>query len=220
MVKDAHDDKGHDDRHSSNPWSGDPGLSAKPLLSIVGVLAIGGIFVFYVHTSFEALLFPSSPPSRPPPDMGEIPGDVPVVPQAPQAIYGVGTAIMGGIAFELGILSIVVAYGLLKGRRWAWRLTIILSVISIVLNAISIATGNIGGIVSIIISWIILYYLYRPRVKAYFSKKISPQEPTSRTQATSMARPTGVVIIAILNIISGIFTLLVGLVLVVLAAPL
>jgi hypothetical protein len=38
------------------------------------------------------------------------------------------------------------------------------------LNAISIATGNIGGIVSIIISEIILYYLYRPHVKVYFGK--------------------------------------------------
>jgi hypothetical protein len=42
----------------------------------------------------------------------------------------------------------------------------------IALNAISIATGNIGGIISIIISGIILYYLYRPHVKAYFGKAI------------------------------------------------
>jgi hypothetical protein len=41
-----------------------------------------------------------------------------------------------------------------------------------VLNAISIATGNVGGIVSIIISGIILYYLYRPHVKAYFGKAV------------------------------------------------
>jgi hypothetical protein len=55
-----------------------------------------------------------------------------------------------------------------------------LSIISIVLNAISIATGNIGGIVSIIISGIILYYLYRPYVKAYFDKAV-------RTDTTSTA---------------------------------
>jgi hypothetical protein len=54
--------------------------------------------------------------------------------------------------------------------RWAWTVTVILSIISIALNAISIATGNIGGIVSVIISGIILYYLYRPHVKAYFGK--------------------------------------------------
>jgi hypothetical protein len=54
--------------------------------------------------------------------------------------------------------------------RWAWTVTVILSIISIALNAISIATGNIGGIVSVIISGIILYCLYRPHVKAYFGK--------------------------------------------------
>jgi purine-cytosine permease-like protein len=54
--------------------------------------------------------------------------------------------------------------------RWAWTVTVILSIISIALNAISIATGNIGGIVSVIISGIILYYVYRPHVKTYFGK--------------------------------------------------
>jgi hypothetical protein len=84
-----------------------------------------------------------------------------------------GTAIaIGGVIIAIGIVSFIVAYGLLKGMRWAWTLTVVLSIISIVLNAISIATGNIGGIISIIISGIILYYLYRPHVKAYFGKAI------------------------------------------------
>ena len=47
---------------------------------------------------------------------------------------------------------------------------IVLSIINIILNAISIATGNIAAIISIIISGVILYYLYRPHVKAYFGK--------------------------------------------------
>ena len=69
---------------------------------------------------------------------------------------------------------------MLKGIVWAWILTVVLSIISIVLNAISLATGNLGGIVSIIISGIILYYLYRPHVKAYFGK-------VTRTDATPAA---------------------------------
>src|SRR3712207_8892895 len=47
----------------------------------------------------------------------------------------------------------------------SWTVTIILSIISIVLNAISIAAGNIAAIITIIISGIIIYYLYRPHVK-------------------------------------------------------
>lgn len=84
---------------------------------------------------------------------------------------GVG---MGGVIIALGIFSFVVAYGLWKGKGWAWTLTVVLSVISIVLNAISIATGNAGGIINIIISAVIVYYLYRPHVKTYFGRGQAP----------------------------------------------
>src|ERR687895_1852781 len=89
----------------------------------------------------------------------------------PSLIVG-GPIAIGSVMVAIGIVSFIVAYGLLKGMGWAWTVTIILEIISIVLNAISIATGNIGGIVSIIISAIILYYLYRPHVKAYFGKSV------------------------------------------------
>jgi hypothetical protein len=85
-------------------------------------------------------------------------------------LLGGGFLAIGGILIAIGIFSFVVAYGLLKGKAWAWTLTVVLSIISIVLNAISVALGNIASIVSIIISGIILYYLYRPHVKAYFGK--------------------------------------------------
>jgi hypothetical protein len=88
---------------------------------------------------------------------------------APSFLVG-GAVAIGSVIIAIGIISFIVAYGLLKGMRWAWTLTVVISIISIVLNAISIATGNIGGIVSIIISGIILYYLYRPHVKVYFGK--------------------------------------------------
>jgi len=90
---------------------------------------------------------------------------------------GVGIA-FGAVLVALAVLSFIVAYGLLKGRRWAWTITIILSIISIVWNAITVATAaNFGGIISIIISGIIIYYLYRPHVKAYFGKGVSPPPP-------------------------------------------
>lgn len=90
--------------------------------------------------------------------------------QVPPSFVGGGILAIGGILIAIGIVSFVVAYGLLKGRRWPWTLTVILSIISIVLAAISIAAGSIPSIISIIISGIILYYLYRPHVKAYFGK--------------------------------------------------
>ncbi len=100
-------------------------------------------------------------------------------PMALQSLLGGLGIAFGAVLVALAIVSFIVAYGLLKGRGWAWTVTLILSIISIVWNAITIATGNIGGIISIIISAVIIYYLYRPHVKAYFGKGVSPSPPAT-----------------------------------------
>jgi hypothetical protein len=87
-------------------------------------------------------------------------------------LLGVGGVAIGGILIILGIISFIVAWGLLKGKSWAWTVTVVLSVISIVMGIISLVGGNFGSIVNIIIAGIIIYYLYRPHVKAYFGKSV------------------------------------------------
>jgi hypothetical protein len=77
---------------------------------------------------------------------------------------------IGIILLALGIAYLVMAYGLWKGKGWAWTITLILSAIGIVVALISIAAGNIGAIVSIVIHGVVIYYLYRPNVKAFFGK--------------------------------------------------
>jgi len=111
-------------------------------------------------------------------------GQVPVPP--PSAPSVVSQSLLGGIGIVSGIVllaiaivSFVVAYGLLKGLGWAWTVTVILSIVSIVFNAISIAAGNIAAIISVIISGIIIYYLYRPHVKAYFGKGVGQSLSTA-----------------------------------------
>jgi len=64
----------------------------------------------------------------------------------------------------------MLVYGLLEGRSAAWKLAIIVSIISIVKNAISNTTGNISSIANILLNGIIHHYLYRPYVKKYFAK--------------------------------------------------
>jgi hypothetical protein len=89
-------------------------------------------------------------------------------------LSGLGIA-FGAVLVAIAIVSFIVAYGLLKGKGWAWTVSIILSIISIVWNVITLVTAaNYGGIISIIISGIILYYLFRPHVKAYFGKGVNP----------------------------------------------
>ena len=87
-------------------------------------------------------------------------------------LLGVGGIAVGGILIILGIISFVVAWGLLKGKGWSWSVTMILSIISIVIGVISVVAGSIGSIVNIIIAGIIIYYLYRPHVKAFFGKSV------------------------------------------------
>lgn len=86
--------------------------------------------------------------------------------------YGL-VAVSAGVGIGLvvlGIAYLVMAYGLWRGKRWAWTITMILSLIGIVLGAVSIVTGNIAAIFNLIINAIVLYYLFRPHVKVFFGK--------------------------------------------------
>lgn len=101
-------------------------------------------------------------------------------PMAVQTILGGLGIAFGVVLVAIAIVSFVVAYGLLKGKGWAWTVAIILSIISIVWNAITLVTAaNFGGIISIIISGVILYYLFRPHVKAYFGKRVGASRPAT-----------------------------------------
>ena len=83
----------------------------------------------------------------------------------PALIVGIGIVLI-----IIGIASIVMAYGLWKGKGWAWIITLILSGIGIISGIVSIGVGQIGAVIEIIIYAVIIYYLYRPNVKAFFGK--------------------------------------------------
>jgi hypothetical protein len=108
----------------------------------------------------------------------------------------VNTAASSGAGgLEEALYLLVVGYGLRKGKAWAWTMAIIgiligfattsyaiyftaLPVIGVISNQVGL-TAYAGILVDIIITsiivfvsieLIILYYLYRPHVKAYFGK--------------------------------------------------
>jgi hypothetical protein len=125
--------------------------------------------------------------------------------EIPPSLIGGGPIAIGSIMIAIGIVSFIVAYGLLKRMRWAWTVTIVLSIISIALSVIAIATVHalvwlgtgiilpaetinpspppppFGAISIIIISSVIIYYLYRPNVKAYFGKAAARTDATPAT---------------------------------------
>ncbi|MGH9878290.1 MAG: hypothetical protein ACREAZ_01445 [Nitrososphaera sp.] len=86
---------------------------------------------------------------------------------------GFGIA-LGAVFVPLAIVSFIVASGLLKGRRWAWTATLILSIISMVWYAFTVAIipSNGGRTLGVIIGAVTIYYLYRPHVKEYLGKGV------------------------------------------------
>jgi hypothetical protein len=107
---------------------------------------------------------------------------------------GIISAAVGGVLLVIGIGYLVMSYGLLKGKGWAWTITIILIIIGVVIQIVSTSIGSVftaslhnasnatsgivGSIIGIAINIVILYYLYRPHVRAYFGKA-TQQQPTS-----------------------------------------
>jgi uncharacterized membrane protein len=109
-------------------------------------------------------------------------------------VFGIISAATGSVLLVIGIGYIVMFYGLLKGKRWAWSITIILLLIGIAIQIVSTITGGVinasltshtagsnsvisgiaGGIIGIAINVVIIYYLYRPHVKTFFGKNLPP----------------------------------------------
>ena len=85
-------------------------------------------------------------------------------------VFGFGFAALGGLLVILGLLSFVVAFGLWTGRGWALTIGMILAIISVITNIVSIASGSFGSIFGLIIALIIIYYLTRPHVRAFFHR--------------------------------------------------
>ncbi len=107
--------------------------------------------------------------------------------QSAGPFFGMILLVTGIALLTIGVGYLVVSYGLLKGKGWAWKITIVLTILSIVVQIVSgitssvftasitndgsaVAAGLMGQIIGIAINLVILYYLYRPRVKAFFGK--------------------------------------------------
>jgi len=93
-------------------------------------------------------------------------------------IAAIITAI-GAIALILGILYLAVGVGFLGGKGWAWTLGMIVSIIGIVLDVVQIGFGAYSNVLGLIIGIIIVYYLTRPHVKAFFGKGSPMMHPST-----------------------------------------
>ncbi|MDG6952779.1 MAG: hypothetical protein JRN55_00375 [Nitrososphaerota archaeon] len=99
---------------------------------------------------------------------------------------GIGIAVGGAVAI-FGILGLLVGWGLWTGRGWARILAIILSGLGIVGSLASLALLSISGVVGLVIDGVILWYLFRPNVRAFFGggAQAAPLQPASPPTTTT-----------------------------------
>jgi hypothetical protein len=81
-----------------------------------------------------------------------------------------------------GGAGIIIGIGILKGKRWAWKITIIQTLLSVSAGLIYFAysytsdrtTKLIGTSIELIIGIVIICYFYQPHVRAYFNRLPAP----------------------------------------------
>ncbi len=85
---------------------------------------------------------------------------------------------IGGLVLVgLGIASLIVSWGLLKGKGWARIITLIISIIAIIFAIVSlVSTEDLVHIIPVVIYGVIIYYMFTDKVKLFFGKV---KEPTT-----------------------------------------
>jgi uncharacterized membrane protein YfcA len=79
-------------------------------------------------------------------------------------IYLMGPAFL----FILGITSLFTAYGLYRGKNWSWKLLLVLSGFGAAGYLLNVVNGQFISIIGVIYNSVIIYYMYRPRVRKYY----------------------------------------------------
>ena len=84
---------------------------------------------------------------------------------------GLLITIGGLVLVGLGIASLIVSWGLLKGKGWARVITLIISIIAIIVAIITlISSEDLIHIISVIIYGLIIYYMFTKKVRVFFGK--------------------------------------------------
>ena len=84
---------------------------------------------------------------------------------------GLLITIGGLVLVGLGIASLDVSWGLLKGKGWARTITLIISIIAIIFAIISLVSSqDLVHVITVIIYGIIIYYMFTDKVKLFFGK--------------------------------------------------
>ena len=91
--------------------------------------------------------------------------------------------VVGVVLIGIGILGVVTGFGLIRERNWAWliarlwaSLCIVVGVVGAALSLLgdtltsSIVATIVGGLIPAVAAAVVLWYLYRPNVRAAFGR--------------------------------------------------
>jgi hypothetical protein len=94
--------------------------------------------------------------------------------------YGIASgliAALGGGVVVFSLFALLMGWGMWTGKGWAWIIAVILYILGALANLASLAIGVYTSIVGLVIAALILWYLWRPHVKAFFGR--GPQAQAS-----------------------------------------
>jgi uncharacterized membrane protein (DUF2068 family) len=95
------------------------------------------------------------------------------------SLFATALLLLGIVAFGLGVLSFVLAYGLWAGKGWGWVLSIVVAIIGLIFGVLSLVSSlvfggltleNFAGLVPIILYLLVLVYLSTRNVRAFFGR--------------------------------------------------
>lgn len=88
--------------------------------------------------------------------------------------FGGANAWLGIVGVAGAVVDFIVAFGLLRLRRWAWLLALLGVGVNVVLGVLGLFSGGFWafccGILGLVIPGAILYYLLRPDVRSAFGR--------------------------------------------------
>ncbi len=84
---------------------------------------------------------------------------------------GWAAGLVGALCIVVGLVYLVIGYGFLKGWKSMWYLGVLFMVLDIIVSVVTVALGNFGSILTLIIAVILLLYLFKSNVKQFFLKR-------------------------------------------------
>lgn len=88
------------------------------------------------------------------------------------AALGTIIALVVVIPLAIAVVQLVVGVGLWKLMPWSWMAAVVITAISAIFTVIGLISGGppASNIITLVVDGIILWYLFRPDVKAAFGR--------------------------------------------------